>query len=131
MKLENVRQAYYDYSGKTSEIVRQLGFAGIALIWIFKSGVEANPIIPTELIIPAIFIVLGLTLDLSHYIAGTITWGIYNRVLEKQGTSNKTDFLAPRQLNWATNSLFVLKVGCIVIAYIYILVFLKSRFFQQ
>ena len=36
MKLRNYRQTYYDYSGKASDIARQLSFAGIAIIWIFK-----------------------------------------------------------------------------------------------
>lgn len=36
MKLVNVRETIDYNTGKTSEIVRQLGFAGIALIWILK-----------------------------------------------------------------------------------------------
>jgi len=117
MILEDVRQAYYDFTGKTSEIVRQLGFAGIALVWIFKTGTDGNPIIPNNLLIPAILIVISLTSDLSQYIAGSIAWGVYNRIKEKRGTSDKENFEAPRYINWATNAFFITKIICMAIAY--------------
>ena len=128
MKLEEVRQTYYEYSGKTSEILRQLGFAGIALVWIFKTGVEANPTIPNNLVIPAFLIVVGLTLDLSQYVTASAIWGIYNRWKEKKGTSDEEDFEAPRFINWATLFFFWTKILCMITAYIFIIIFLRSRF---
>lgn len=43
MKLKDAREHYYFYSGKTSDLVRQLGLAGIAVIWLFKSDVQGIP----------------------------------------------------------------------------------------
>ena len=40
MKLKDAREIYYFYSGKTSDLVRQLGLAGIAVIWLFKYDVQ-------------------------------------------------------------------------------------------
>jgi len=40
MKLAQARGHYEYFSGKASDISRQLGFAGIALIWVFKTQVE-------------------------------------------------------------------------------------------
>jgi hypothetical protein len=38
MKLQKARDTYYEYSGKLSDITRQLSFAGIAIVWIFRAG---------------------------------------------------------------------------------------------
>jgi hypothetical protein len=36
MKLQDYRNDFYLFSGKASDISRQLAFAAIAIIWIFK-----------------------------------------------------------------------------------------------
>ena len=36
MKLSDYRETYYEFSGKASDVTRQLAFAGIAIVWIFK-----------------------------------------------------------------------------------------------
>lgn len=84
MKLEDTRESYQFFSGKASEIVRQLGFAGIAVIWVFKVTVGDRQVVPPELLPAGILLVSGLTLDLLHYVIGTLIWGIYNRSKEKQ-----------------------------------------------
>jgi len=43
MKLKDAREIYYFYSGKTSDLVRQLGLAGIAVIWLFKYDAQGIP----------------------------------------------------------------------------------------
>jgi hypothetical protein len=127
VKLENLRENYDYFSQKTSEIVRQLGFAGIALVWVFKTDVGGRQVVPPELLPAARLIVIGLGLDLLHYVAGTLIWGIYNGIKERAGTKEETNFLAPRPINWATLLFFWAKVIVIVIAYIYILSFIASR----
>jgi len=42
MNLQDYRDDFYTYSGKASDISRQLAFAGIAIIWIFKKEVPAT-----------------------------------------------------------------------------------------
>ena len=58
MKLKDARDLYYFYSGKTSDLVRQLGLAAIAVIWIFKFEVGGTPKIPNDLGLPLALIVL-------------------------------------------------------------------------
>jgi hypothetical protein len=41
MKLKEYLETFYTFSEKTSNIARQLGFAGIALIWVFR-GTNKN-----------------------------------------------------------------------------------------
>ena len=65
MNLQDYRDDFYTYSGKASDISRQLAFAGIAIIWIFKKKVPATGLtVPSELILPGILIVLALGVDL-------------------------------------------------------------------
>ncbi len=128
MKLKDARENYYDFSRKTSDIVRQLGFAGIALIWIFKTESNGKQILPGDLIQAATFIITGLTFDLLHAVAGTAAWGIYHRYKETTGTKERAEFLAPRWINWGSIVFFWVKTLLMVIAYIYLLRFLINRF---
>ncbi|MEK6325654.1 MAG: hypothetical protein AABN33_28770 [Acidobacteriota bacterium] len=129
MKLKDARENYYYFSQKTGEIVRQLGFAGIALIWIFKDEIDGKQLVPPELLTAAKFIVIGLGFDLLHYVAGTLVWGIYNGLKERAETKEGTEFLAPRPINWPTLFFLWAKVIAIFIAYIKIFTFLTQRFF--
>ena len=109
MKLKDAREFYYFYSGKTSDLVRQLGLAGIAVIWIFKYDVQGIPKIPQALSIPLILIIIGLALDLLQYTIATFIWGIFQRHKEVSGVDENVDFLAPKQFNWPAIFFFVLK----------------------
>jgi len=55
MKLEDVRQAYEDLSGKASDIVRQLSLAGLALVWLFHAGSDKTLTLDKILLRAAIF----------------------------------------------------------------------------
>jgi hypothetical protein len=75
----------------------------------------------------AITIVIGLTLDLLHYVAGSLAWAIFNGVKERAGTHEDTEFLAPRPINWPALVLFWSKTIIMVVAYGFILRFLYHR----
>lgn len=63
MKLKDALENYYFHSGKTSDLVRQLALAGIAVIWLFKYEVTGVPKVPAQLLLPLGLIVCGLALD--------------------------------------------------------------------
>lgn len=121
MKLEDAREIYYFNSGKTSDLVRQLGLAGIAIIWIFKGDAEGVPKIPPALILPLGLILLGLAMDLIQYVLATIFWGAFHRIKEQSGIGEEAEFVAPRQINWTSNVLFYAKVVAICAAYVLLL----------
>jgi hypothetical protein len=127
MKLENVRENYSYHTGKTSDIVRQLGFVGMAVVWVFKTDVAGKPVIPSDLLPAAILVVAGLTLDLLHYVSGSLVWGVYNRFKEYKAIAEDAEFLAPRQINWLAIFLFWSKTIAMILAYILILRFLYRR----
>src|ERR1700730_14937435 len=119
MKLEDARDNYYALSGKLSDIVRALGFAGIALIWIFKADQAAGRFqIPRELFLPATLIFVGLGFDLMHYVSGAAAWGIFNRWKERQGTGPQDEFTAPPWINWPAIFFFWTKTVVMVAAYV-------------
>ena len=83
MKLKDARDNYYFNSGKTSDLVRQLGLAAIAVIWLFKYEVSGTPKIPGMLQLPLILTIAGLALDLLQYASATAIWGIFHRLKER------------------------------------------------
>jgi hypothetical protein len=129
MKLKDVREAYYFYTGKTSDIIRYLGLAGIGIIWIFRMESGDDISIPRILLLPTILLVIGLGLDLLQYVAGSIIWGSYNSIKEKSRIGVEEEFEAPRPINWITDILFWLKIVPVTCAYILILKFLFYKLF--
>jgi len=125
MKLSEYRKIYYDLSSKASDVARQLAFAGIALVWLFKQDAKPIPIIPSSLLLPTALLACALAFDLLQYIFGAFIWGNFQWRKEKnKNTTNKDpDLSAPRCYNWPALSFFSLKLISIVIAYFLIIKF--------
>lgn len=117
MKLSDARQEYYTYSAKASDVARQLGFAGIAIIWIFNSGTGGAIQIPRTLIWAGLLIVLGLAADFLHYASGAVVWGTLHRFKERSGVSETANFMVHRSVNWPTLTFFVVKLFAIGAGY--------------
>jgi hypothetical protein len=129
MKLADARGFYDDYSRKASDIARQLGFVGVAIIWLFRNeGTPGRIILPEALLFPAFLIVVSLTLDLFQNVVAAFVWGIYGRWKELSGIGEQ-DFEAPRQINWPTIFFFVAKFPPLALGYVKIGAFLYSRTF--
>lgn len=117
MNLSDYRNVYYTASGKASDVARQLAFAGIALIWIFRDAQAAPLAIPPELLIPASLFVLALGFDLSQYVASAVIWGFFSRNHEGKGTQESTELSAPMYANWPALLFFWLKIAFVLLAY--------------
>lgn len=101
MNLADYRTAYYELSGKASDVARQLAFAGIALIWIFHERGDTPIAIPTSLVTPAALFICGLGFDLLQYVCGALIWGAFHRYHEKRlGPESKKPLAAPAWFNW-------------------------------
>jgi hypothetical protein len=122
MKLSDYRKVYYEFSGKLSDIVRQLAFAGIAVIWVFKQ--EAKPVakIPDAMLVPLVLLVLSLTGDLLHYVASTFIWGTFSRYHERKlkRPLEDPDLTAPRYFNWPALFFLCAKSILLVGAYVFL-----------
>ena len=124
MKLQDYRDDFYTFSGKASDLNRQLGFAAIAIIWLFKKDVAGQVTIPPNLIWPGIFVVTSLTLDMMHYCLASIIWRVFYRIKEKAGVGEDANITHDVWLERPIWVLFTAKIICIIVAYIGIGIFL-------
>lgn len=92
MILQDYRETFYTFSGKASDLNRQLAFAGIAIIWLFKKDNLAGLSIPRELLWPGVLIVLSLGLDMLHYVVASVIWRYFYSQLSG-GALNATECL--------------------------------------
>ena len=122
MKLSNYREAYYAHTGSASSVGRQVAFAGIALIWVFNAGNAGEIALPTDLLWPALLLILGLALDLTQYVFASAIWGVFHRLKEKQlGADPDPPVSAPPWLNWPTLFCFWGKLVTIIVGYLFLL----------
>jgi len=126
MKLRDAQSNYEAYTGKTSDITRQLGFAGIALIWIFRANSGQGYTIPAELLLPMVLILLALTADYLQYAVSGALWGTFRRYKEVH-EGQEAEFLAPRWINWPGITFFFLKQPLMIAAYVFLFRFLFPR----
>lgn len=117
MTLKDARESYYIYSGKASDVLRQLGVAGMGVVWVFKVQANGTSAIPRPLLFPALLLVIGLFLDLLQYVLASAAWGSFARVLERRGTPADAAISAPVWLNWPALACFWGKVLAILWAY--------------
>lgn len=131
MLLENWREIAKKFTEKLSDINRQLAFAGIAVIWIFKVQIGDKLTIPDELILPLIFIVSSLCFDLMHYLYGSIAWTIFHRVKENALSNKKidktADIKAPKWIPNLTYVFFFSKVATNIIGFIFLFIYLFNE----
>jgi hypothetical protein len=117
---------FYEFSAKASDVSRQLAFAAIAVIWLFKTDSPTGQInIPPDLIWPGILIVAALAADLLQYVVGSLIWGSYARYLEREHSRG-----VERHSNWLPLpiwGLYMIKIALVIGAYILILLFLIRK----
>ena len=85
LKLSEYKEDYYTFTGKLSDITRQIAFAGIAMIWVFRKSDDMGIKIEEGLILPAILIVIALAFDMFHYIYQSITWSVFYTYYKRKG----------------------------------------------
>lgn len=129
MKIKDCIESFYYNSGKASDICRNLGFAGLALIWAFRVTAGERLLIPHILRYAGILLLTGLALDLLQYIVATIVWRIYYRFKEARISLDK-EFLAPKWINYPADTFFVLKLIAIFIAYILLVISMFNSFWK-
>ncbi|SMG10281.1 hypothetical protein SAMN05661096_00304 [Marivirga sericea] len=125
MKLEYVRQSFDVFTTKASDLSRQLCFAGIAIIWIFKvyEGTEFK--LPEILYKPLLIFCLALLSDLMQFIYGSVMIGILLRITSAKQAEDDVHY--PRVLNFPTWFFFVAKIVLLIIAYIVLINFLMDK----
>ena len=131
MKLSKAQETYYAQSGTASTVARQIAFAGIAVVWLFNTPVEAKRIsLPEELIFVVLLLVSALALDLLQYVLASLIWSVFARRIEHRMSHRLRDdpeFPASPYLNWPALACFWAKLSVVVIAYIFLARFLFKQ----
>lgn len=126
--LKDYRDDYSEFSGIASDVSRKLGFAGIAIIWIFTVELaDKSYVLPPALYSAGFAIILSLALDLMQYVLAALIWGGFWRVKERSGVKDDQDIDAPSFFNWPALACFWAKLMLMVVAYGYLLAYLFSH----
>jgi hypothetical protein len=132
--IDHYKKDYEYFTGKASEINRSLALGGIAIIWIFKTTSGNVTSIPDVLILPLIWLVGALGLDLFQYIIGGIIWWIYYKFKEyqikKDIISADDDIKAHYILPGIIHLIYWSKLTSTIIAYYFLLAFLYTKFIE-
>lgn len=128
MKISEIRDAYYEATGKVSDIVRQLGLAGVAIIWIFRSGTDSGGIPYSHTLkVPLGYFVISLACDLLQYAYQSLIWGLLNWYYFRKHKKNAVEVEISGKWNVPALMLFWPKTILTVVAYIYLLEFIYHQ----
>lgn len=128
MKIKDYINTYQEFSGKASELNRQLLFSAIAIIWIFNVTSDTDKFnLPKELLNPLITISVGLLLDFLQYFVASIIWYNFYRKHEKIGTSDAEDIKSPVCLTTIISFFYYGKIIAMLVSYYFIISYLISE----
>ncbi len=105
------------FSSTASSITRQLAFAGIAVVWIFRIEKAGCQQVPEALIPATLFLMLALAVDLLHYVIAWWLWAGFCRIKEWKGSEHDDKFKSPRWMNWPALVFWHLKIAFVAIGY--------------
>jgi len=124
MKLKEAKEAYYEFSGTLSAGVRNISFAGIAIVWIFRTSDSS---IPSELLLPLVFFVSSLSFDIFHYAYASLAWRCYYNRCFKKKIRDDDEVDPPDYMNWPSEIFMTIKILSVCIGYVFIGIFLVNR----
>lgn len=128
MKIGDVKDAKNNYTSKTSDVVRQLAFAGIAVIWLVRTNTDkaVHPV-PSELVPALALFSLALACDLLHYTVSSLIWSVYYRIKIGENLSECTPFEEPSWLPFPGWFFFTLKILILLAAWGWLAIYLINR----
>jgi hypothetical protein len=128
MKIQELRDSYYEASANVSDRVRQLALAGIAVIWLLKTGDHTGGIkYGAQLLIPLSYFAASLTTDFCQYVCKTLIWGSLNTYYWKRYRDSEKEVRISGKWNWVVILLFWLKTVLLLCAYVHLLWFMYAQ----
>ena len=126
MTLDDLWSDVRELTGKLSDVTRQAAYAGLAVIWIFKTGDAATYDLDRSLIWAGVLLALGLAFDLAQYACNAAFRWFNARHEEKiRGVDYMgKDITLPKRLNRIPYALFALKVTLVAAGYVVLLSYL-------
>jgi len=124
LKLKGYRESAEYFSKQASDLNRQLCYAGIAIIWIFRQGASDALSLPKCLYLPLILFAVALAFDLLQYLSGYLIWDKFHKSKEKEGKREDDEVLSELSLQRRINIFFYLKIGLCLIGFAILIVVL-------
>ncbi len=126
MTLDDLWADVRELTGKLSEVARQAAYAGLGLIWIFKTGDEATYYLDRSLIFAGALLALALAFDLAQYAATVVVrWRHASAEERAHGVDYQgKDITLPASLNRIPYALFALKVALVAAGYVVLIHYL-------
>ena len=119
MTLDDLWSDVRELTAKLSDVTRQAAYAGLAVIWIFKTGDAATYHLDRSLIWTGVLLALALAFDLAQYACNAALRWFNARQEEKiRGVDYKgKDITLPKRVNRLPYALFALKVALVAAGY--------------
>jgi len=136
VKIDKAWDNYQARTARLGDVVRQLAFAGIALLWVFSNGETAprGPIhLPGDLRGPAAALIATLIFDILGQVVGVVGVRIVTGRAEDRRDALPADqqtdfeFKYPDWFPWIGETTLALKVIALLVAYIWLGITLGTR----
>jgi hypothetical protein len=126
---EEVQKRHAETLAKTGDTVRQLAFAGLALIWIFKETQATGIIILAKhLVIAGFVLILALAVDLLQAIGSALILSLSVFQIGDLKKNENDDITFPKVWILVLYILWYLKVALVAAAYFILLSYLADQF---
>ena len=130
MKLSEIREDYEELSGLLSRFNRQLAFAGIGIVWLFRATDKTGSTsIDPQLLTPVLCFVISFGFDLLQYFWQSLVWYIYYWFNRNKGIKEDTEMNEPEWPNIVAWLMFIIKVSALMAAYLHLGMFLYGKLF--
>lgn len=128
MKLSEIRKAYEELSGLLSKFNRQLAFAGIGIVWLFRvTDSTGNTTIDPKMLTPILCFVISFACDLLQYLYLSIAWYIYYWCQRNKNVEENAEVKESEYMNIPAWILWFLKAVALIIAYYFLGLYLYSK----
>lgn len=129
IKIDEAKKEYLFFSSEISKLNRQLSFAGIAVIWIFRGEAGGLLNVPRGLLLPLILFVASLFVDFLYYLLAATHLNILLLKSDRKRKPPKTVDYPGRSGPWIYNILYYLKFLPLAVGYVCILFYMGGRYF--
>jgi hypothetical protein len=123
VKFAAIDKHFLQVTGKASEVVRQLAYAGFAVIWVFSATGPANTggerfLVPVQLIPAAILFGVALLVDALQYMIQAVRWTVLHSAADKATKTVDDEYPVPDDIDIWPQRLFFTKGAVVVVGYV-------------
>jgi hypothetical protein len=118
---KEVLKAIQDYSAQLGDTVRKLAFAGLAVVWVFKTSDAGGQHIDRTPLPATLALVITMIVDFAQYAYSAAAWTLFNRYYDRRDLAPVN---APSWMNAPNEILFWGKAIALAVAYGLLLAYL-------